>query len=174
MNTEDAEEDFLKFRNLSDKWKEETLLTSSVNEIESNPSYLEIIKMGKKVLPYIFQDLKSDPTFWFSSLLPTICRALDLRIYKGKPTVIKRSDFVIRIVRYARGLITEEEVLKWDIWQEKILPSIGPTDTIVKLSALPVGEHEKELTSDRYTNKKGETIKVGRYIRMQKQIEKLD
>jgi hypothetical protein len=34
----------------------------------SNPSYLEIIKMGKNVLPYIFQDLKSEPAFWFSAL----------------------------------------------------------------------------------------------------------
>lgn len=64
----DEEEDFIKFYNLAEKWKEETLITSSVNEIESNPSYLEIIKMGKKVLPYIFQDLKSDHAFWFHAL----------------------------------------------------------------------------------------------------------
>lgn len=64
----DEEEDFIKFYNLAEKWKEETLITSSVNEIESNPSYLDIIKMGKKVLPYIFQDLKSDHAFWFHAL----------------------------------------------------------------------------------------------------------
>jgi len=46
-----SEEDFIKFHNLVDVWKEETLLTSSVNEIESNKSYLEIIDMGKKALP---------------------------------------------------------------------------------------------------------------------------
>jgi len=111
-------------------------------------------------------------TYKLCYLLPTTCRALDIRTYKGKPTIINRSDFVIRIVRYARGLITEEDVLKLDVWQDKVLPSIDPTDTVVKLSAVPVGEHEKELTSDRYTYKKGETIKVGRYIRMQKRVEK--
>ncbi len=63
-----SEEDFLKFHNLAEKWKEETLITSSVHEIESNRSYLEIIGMGKKVLPLIFQDLKSRPTLWFSAL----------------------------------------------------------------------------------------------------------
>ncbi len=65
IGIKDEEEDF---QNLAEKWKEETLLTSSVNKIESNPSYLEIIGMGKKVLPYIFQDLKSEPAFWFSAL----------------------------------------------------------------------------------------------------------
>lgn len=63
-----SEEDFLKFHNLAEKWKEETLITSSVNEIQSNRSYLEIINMGKKVLPFIFQDLKSEPAFWFHTL----------------------------------------------------------------------------------------------------------
>ena len=63
-----SEEDFLKFHNLAEKWKEETLMTSSMNEIESNQSYLEIIDMGKEALPFIFQDLKSEPTLWFSAL----------------------------------------------------------------------------------------------------------
>lgn len=111
-------------------------------------------------------------TYKLCYLLPTTCRALDIRWHKGKPSVIKRSDFVIRIVRYARDLITEEDVLKLDVWQEKVLPSIGPTDTVKKLYVVPVREHEKELTSDRYINKKGEIIKVDHYLRMQKQIEK--
>lgn len=64
----ESEEDFQKFFHLAEKWKEETLITSAVNEIESNPSYLEIINMGEKVLPYIFQDLKSDHAFWFGAL----------------------------------------------------------------------------------------------------------
>lgn len=63
-----SEEDFLKFHNLAEKWKEEILLISSVNEIESNQLYLEIIGMGKKALPFIFQDLKSEPALWFSAL----------------------------------------------------------------------------------------------------------
>lgn len=110
-------------------------------------------------------------TYKLCYLLPTTCRALDIRRYKGRPTVINRSDFVIRIVRYARGLISEEDVLRLDVWREKVLPSIGPADTVVKLSAVSVGEHEKELTADRYTKKKGETIKIGRYVRMQKCVD---
>lgn len=66
--TKKEEEYLIKFSNLAEKWKEETFITSSVNVIESNPSYLEIIKMGRKVLPYIFQDLKSDHAFWFHAL----------------------------------------------------------------------------------------------------------
>ena len=64
----ESEEDFQKFRNLAEKWKYETLITSAANEIESNPSYLDIINMGEKVLTYIFQDLKSDHSFWFGAL----------------------------------------------------------------------------------------------------------
>lgn len=63
-----SEEEFLKFHNLTEKWKEETLMTSSVNEIESNKSYLEIIGMGEKILPLIFQDLKYEPAIWFPAL----------------------------------------------------------------------------------------------------------
>lgn len=65
---EENEENFHKFQKLANKWKEETLLLSSTEEIESNPSYLEIICMGKSILPYIFQDLKSEPNFWFYAL----------------------------------------------------------------------------------------------------------
>lgn len=58
----------IKFHNLVDKWKEETLLISSIDEIESNESYLQIISMGEKALPFIFQDLKYEPALWFSAL----------------------------------------------------------------------------------------------------------
>lgn len=64
----EGDEDFNRFRYLADKWKEETFVTSSLNIIESNPSYLEIIGMGRKVLPFIFEDLMSKPSFWFSAL----------------------------------------------------------------------------------------------------------
>lgn len=62
------EEDFLKFHNLTRKWKEETFLKSSIDEIESSPYYLQIIKMGERVLPFIFEELKSEPYLWFSAL----------------------------------------------------------------------------------------------------------
>ncbi len=63
-----TEEDLRKFRNLTRRWKEETFLKSSIDEIESNESYLQIINMGKRVLPFIFKDLKSEPKLWFSAL----------------------------------------------------------------------------------------------------------
>jgi len=63
-----TEEDFRKFHNLTRKWKEETFLKSSIDEIESSVHYLQIIKMGKRVLPFIFQELRSEPNLWFSAL----------------------------------------------------------------------------------------------------------
>lgn len=60
--------DLHKFCNLAETWKEETKFSSSISEISLNQSYLEIIGMGKKVLPYILQDLKIKPAHWFSAL----------------------------------------------------------------------------------------------------------
>lgn len=136
-------------------------------EIESVKSMIEaIFDKYKNTLKPICE------TYKICYLLPTTCRALYIRVYKGKPTIINKADFVIRIVRYARGLITEEDALKTNVWQEKVLPSIGPTETVKKLIVVPVKPYEKELSDDRYTNKKGETIKVDHYLRMQKQIER--
>lgn len=60
--------DLHKFCNLAMTWKEETKLLSFVSSIAQDPAYLEIIGMGKKVLPYILQDLKFKPSHWFVAL----------------------------------------------------------------------------------------------------------
>lgn len=58
-----------RFHTLANKWKEDTMFSSSVDQIESNHSYLEIIKMGEIVLPMILADLKSeDASLWFNAL----------------------------------------------------------------------------------------------------------
>lgn len=60
--------DHQKFDMLASTWQKETLLSSSSNDIYSNQSYLEIIGMGKKALPYIFSDLSKNPNHWFVAL----------------------------------------------------------------------------------------------------------
>lgn len=63
---EDIIEDKVKIK--ITRWKKDTQLSSSISEIILNQSYLEIIGMGKKVLPYIFQDLEHNDAHWFSAL----------------------------------------------------------------------------------------------------------
>lgn len=62
------QDDLHKFCNLAVTWKEETKLSSFVNSIAQNPAYLEIIGMGKQVIPYILQDLKIKRSHWFVAL----------------------------------------------------------------------------------------------------------
>ena len=58
-----------RFHTLANKWKEDTMFSSSIDQIESNQSYLEIIKLGQMVLPMILADLKSDDaSLWFGAL----------------------------------------------------------------------------------------------------------
>ncbi len=59
----------VRFHTLANKWKEDTMFSSSIDQIESNHSYREIIKMGEIVLPMILADLKSeDASLWFGAL----------------------------------------------------------------------------------------------------------
>lgn len=60
-----------RFAYYSEKWKKETQFVSSPSIIINNTSYQEIIKMGKGVVPFIFNDLRrnqKDPHFWFPAL----------------------------------------------------------------------------------------------------------
>jgi hypothetical protein len=57
-----------RFSALKSKWKSETILSSSSSDMLSNPAYLEIISMGKDVLPFIFKDLQKSPDHWFMAL----------------------------------------------------------------------------------------------------------
>lgn len=57
-----------KFQRLTHSWKEATKFTSSYNQLLLNPSYLELIAMGDKVLPYIFKEMQKQPDHWFLAL----------------------------------------------------------------------------------------------------------
>lgn len=56
------------FLDLSKKWREETIFTSSMTEIVLNDAYQQIIGMGPDVLPYIFDDLQTKGGHWFWAL----------------------------------------------------------------------------------------------------------
>src|ERR1700722_17539736 len=49
-----------KFDRLAATWKQDTVFQSSFSKIATNTAYLEIIGMGKNVLPLIFFDLGRD------------------------------------------------------------------------------------------------------------------
>ena len=56
------------FNDLACKWKKETQHLSSLNEIEQNSNYINILRMGKSVVPLILKELESDPDYWFNAL----------------------------------------------------------------------------------------------------------
>jgi len=58
----------IEFITLAEKWKEETGAYSTSRQITSNQHYLEIIGMGKAVVPYILKELKEEPDLWFTAL----------------------------------------------------------------------------------------------------------
>lgn len=60
--------DAQKFSMLASTWEKDTLLISSSSQMFSNESYLQIIGMGEKALPYIFADLNKEPNHWFVAL----------------------------------------------------------------------------------------------------------
>ncbi len=94
---------------------------------------------------------------------PILCIALNNRRYKGKPTVFRRSLVVRDIVAFVRRQITKEQL--YHRWPE-ILERVGIGTTILDVKYNPVKGHEKNLISDKFTNKKGETISVRPYGRL--------
>ena len=56
------------FKDYSQKWYSETMFFSSPDKIVSHPDYQKIIHMGPKVIPYILEELKKQPHFWFFAL----------------------------------------------------------------------------------------------------------
>ena len=58
----------VEFYELAMNWKKETRFSSSVLEICTNHSYQQIIGMGEKALPFIFEELKKGPGHWFWAL----------------------------------------------------------------------------------------------------------
>ena len=64
------EENFTRslFEMLSKALREEAKLYSSISKIVSHPYYRSIISLGKKVLPYLFEQMIHSPYWWFHAL----------------------------------------------------------------------------------------------------------
>jgi hypothetical protein len=69
------------FDRLCANWKEETGGMSSLSQITSNKNYLGVIALGQAAIPFILEELKSDPAPWFAAL-----RALSGRDDIGRDT----------------------------------------------------------------------------------------
>ena len=61
----DLEQEFLR---LTQQWRAETELSSSLTEMAAHPAYQRIIGMGRLALPMIFRDLAAEPDHWFWAL----------------------------------------------------------------------------------------------------------
>lgn len=59
---------YFEFYNLYFDWKSETLYAHSILQVCNHPAYQQIIGLGKKVLPFIFSELKRKPDHWFWAL----------------------------------------------------------------------------------------------------------
>ena len=53
---------------MATRWREETMLCSSVSDTMLNHWYLEIIALGKPILPLIIYELENKPDYWFAAL----------------------------------------------------------------------------------------------------------
>lgn len=62
----------LRFKYLTQKWKEDIKYSSNLTEILSNRYYQEIIHLGEiydiEIISLILEDLKSEPDYWFEAL----------------------------------------------------------------------------------------------------------
>ena len=64
-----AEADLMeRFKALYEKWKAESSHQSSMTRIAMNPAYQQIIGMGPRVLPFIFESMLRKPDHWFWAL----------------------------------------------------------------------------------------------------------
>ena len=57
-----------KFSDLSATWKYDNANVSSISTSVLQPSYQEIIGMGRDALPFILEELKATPNHWFWAL----------------------------------------------------------------------------------------------------------
>jgi len=51
-----------------DQWRSETWYKSSISRRVSHPAYLKIIGLGPKAVPWILQELRQEPDYWFAAL----------------------------------------------------------------------------------------------------------
>jgi len=57
-----------RFERLAAAWRSETQFCSTVLEIATNPSYQQIIGMGRVAIPFILTELSRQPDHWFWAL----------------------------------------------------------------------------------------------------------
>lgn len=57
-----------RFRELADRWREETEFHSAISALYMHPAYQEIVGMGPDVLPLLLEDLAATRTDWFWAL----------------------------------------------------------------------------------------------------------
>ncbi len=56
------------FRELADRWKEQTRYLSSASEKSMHPDYQRIIGMGSDAIPLILEEMNRQPGQWFWAL----------------------------------------------------------------------------------------------------------
>lgn len=61
-------QEFKRFIELKNKWKLETLFTSSGSVIISNSAYRKIINIGNMAIPWILREMKRNDDHWFYAL----------------------------------------------------------------------------------------------------------
>jgi hypothetical protein len=57
-----------KFRRLADQWREQTRALSSDSDIVANFAYHQIMAMGERALPLIFEEMEAHGGRWFWAL----------------------------------------------------------------------------------------------------------
>lgn len=57
-----------RFFELKTKWKNDTIMSSSIYEISMHPAYQRIIGMGKEAIPLILEELSKNAGHWFWAL----------------------------------------------------------------------------------------------------------
>ena len=56
------------FKKLVPQWKEETWFVSSIKKRVSHPAYLKIIGLGRVAIPWILEELRREPDYWYAAL----------------------------------------------------------------------------------------------------------
>jgi hypothetical protein len=85
------------FKSLANEWKLETSHLSFIRQKIAHVAFLKILLMGEKALPYIIEEIQTDPNHWFFAL----------RLISGDNPV-------------RAGASVEEAVAAWtDWWTEK-------------------------------------------------------
>lgn len=57
-----------RFKQLAAKWRDETIFSSSIQSTVLNAHYQSIIGMGPAVVPFIFEELKTNGGHWYWAL----------------------------------------------------------------------------------------------------------